>query len=94
MTPGNLDVEEGSHTEANARFLRGLEVTVDYGDQALLAHLLEGFSGPARGLDSTGGPSASEGRRERWRGRSSQRRFIRRGGDASQRGGLLASHVG
>jgi tetratricopeptide (TPR) repeat protein len=47
MTLGSVDFEEGRYQEANALFRRGLEVALDYGDQNLFAHLLEGFSGLA-----------------------------------------------
>jgi hypothetical protein len=50
MTLGNVDVEEGQFREANARFLRALNVALDYGEQTLLAHLLEGFSGLSSAL--------------------------------------------
>jgi hypothetical protein len=47
ITLGKVDLEEVRYQEANARFLRGLEVALDYGSRTLLAHSLEGFSGLA-----------------------------------------------
>ena len=47
ITLGSVDVEEGRFHEANARFLRGLEVALDYGNRTLVAHSLEAFSGLA-----------------------------------------------
>jgi len=44
ITLGHVDLEEGRFQEANARFLRGLELALDYGDRAFIAHSLEGFS--------------------------------------------------
>jgi non-specific serine/threonine protein kinase len=50
MTLGNVDLEEGQYEEANERFLRALEVALDYGNRTLLVHLVEGFSGLAGAL--------------------------------------------
>jgi non-specific serine/threonine protein kinase len=50
MTLGTVDLEEGQYQDANARFLRALEVAQGYGNRTLLAHLLEGFSGLASAL--------------------------------------------
>jgi hypothetical protein len=50
VTLGNVDLQEGSYESANTRFLRGLEVALDFGDRVLLAHFMEGFSGLASAL--------------------------------------------
>jgi tetratricopeptide (TPR) repeat protein len=50
ITLGNVDLEEGSYESAQSRFLRGLEVGLEFGDRDLLAHHIEGLSGLASAL--------------------------------------------
>jgi len=50
ITLGNVDLEEGSYEAAHTRFLRGLEVGLEFGDRDLLAHHMEGLSGLASAL--------------------------------------------
>src|SRR5207247_8832469 len=50
MTLGNVDLAEGRYEEASARFLRALEVALDFGHREMLARFLEGFSGLASAL--------------------------------------------
>jgi non-specific serine/threonine protein kinase len=50
MTLGTVELEEGHYEAANSRFLRELNVALEFGDRTLLAHLLEGFSGLAAAL--------------------------------------------
>jgi len=50
VTLGNLDLQEGNYESANAWFLRGLAVVLDFGDRDLMAHHLEGLSGLASAL--------------------------------------------
>jgi non-specific serine/threonine protein kinase len=51
ITLGNVDLEEGSYEAAHTRFLRGLEVGLEFGDRDLQAHHIEGLSGLASALD-------------------------------------------
>jgi non-specific serine/threonine protein kinase len=50
ITLGNVDLEAGSYESAHTRFLRGLEVGLEFGDRDLLAHHMEGLSGLSSAL--------------------------------------------
>jgi non-specific serine/threonine protein kinase len=51
MNLGTVAREQGEHIEAAALLGQGLRIAEEYGDRALLAHLLEGFSGLASALE-------------------------------------------
>ncbi len=51
MNLGVVAREQGQHSEAQTCLDRGLHIAGEYGDRALLAHVLEGFSGLASALD-------------------------------------------